>query len=123
MWKGIIIEESLNDKKVFSLVDIIKTRKTTLEKEKEKGFLTFQYIEIKDEKKDEFLVYAKNSIKNGFYIHICKGNNMIVIFQDRIFEFTSDEIDVLNSARKYGLSLGIIREQMPFELLINNPHK
>ena len=48
---------------------------------------------------------------------------MIVIFQDRIFEFTSDEIDVLNSARKYGLSLGIIREQMPFELLINNPHK
>ena len=54
MWKGIIIEESLNDKKVFSLVDIIKTRKTTLEKEKEKGFLTFQYIEIKDEKKMNF---------------------------------------------------------------------
>jgi hypothetical protein len=122
VWRGVIIEESLDDKSLLDLVRIVKSKKTTLEEESERGFLTFLYIELGDEKKDEFVKKAVSSIKDNFYLHICKGEKMIVIFKDKMFEFSSDELDEINKARDYGLSIGIIREQMSFEELIKDPY-
>jgi len=122
VWRGVIIEESLDDKSILNLVKVVKLRKTTLEKESEKGFLTFLYIELNDEKKDAFVKKALTSIKNRFYLHVCKENNMIVIYKDKVFEFSSDNVVKLNEARNYGLSIGILKEQMPFEKLIKYPY-
>jgi len=36
VWKGVIIEESLGNKNILDLVNIMKTKKTTLENEAEK---------------------------------------------------------------------------------------
>jgi len=47
---------------------------------------------------------------------------MIVIFKDKIFEFSNKDINKLKDARDYGLSIGIFEEQMPFELLIKSPY-
>ena len=121
MWKGVIIEESLEDKSFLSFVKIIKTRKTTLENESERGILIFHSVELDDSNFDEFIKTAQKSIKDSFYIHICKDNEMIVIFRDKIFRFSSDNLDELNKAREYGISVGILKEQMPFEKLIENP--
>ena len=123
VWKGVVIEESLNDKSVLNLVKIVKSRKTTLENESERGFLTFLCIELDDKRKSDFIKKAISSIKNGFYLHVCRDKNMIIIYKNRIFEFSSDELNKLNEARNYGLSIGILKEQMPFEELINNPYK
>jgi len=122
VWKGVILEESLDDKSILDMVRIVKTEKSTLEEEEEKGFLTFHNIELDDEKKDEFVRKALSSIKDKFYLHICKGDRMIVIYKNKMFEFTSDETDKLNQARDYGLSIGIVREQMPFEKIIKDPY-
>ncbi len=122
VWKGVIIEESLGDKKLLDLVKIINTYKNTLENEEEKGFLHFHKIELEDSRKDKFIPRAKQAIKQGWYMHICKGNKMAVIFRNRIFEFTDKEKTKINQARDYGLSVGIKKEQLTFENLIKNPH-
>lgn len=55
VWKGVIIEESLLTKAILNMVRIVESKLNTLEKEGERGFMTFLYIELDDEKKDEFL--------------------------------------------------------------------
>ena len=122
VWKGVIIEESLDDKSLLDLVKIVKTRRTTLEEEKQRGSFTFHCIELDDEKKEVFIKKAHSSIKNNFYLHICKEGKMIVIYKNKQFEFSCENLDKLNEARNYGLSVGILREQMPFEKLIKKPY-
>ena len=122
VWKGVIIEESLEDKSILNLVKIVNSEKMTLENESERGFLIFHQIELDDDKKDEFLEEALSSIKDKFYLHVCKNDFMIVVYRNKMFEFSSNESDKLKEARNYGLSLGILKEQMPFENLIKNPH-
>ena len=121
MWKGVIIEESLENKDLLGLVKIIGTRKTVLEREEEKWILNFHRIELKDGKKDLFVKQAEMSLTKGWYIHICRNKTMIVIFKGRAFEFEKND-KKLDEARRYGLSLGIIKEQMPFERLISDPY-
>lgn len=122
VWKGVIIEESLEDKSILNLVRIVRSKKTTLEKEDERGFLTFHYIESDDDKKEEFVKKAATSIKDRYYLHICKEGVMIVVFKNKMFEFSSNELDKLNEARNYGLFVGILKVQMPFEVLIKDPY-
>ncbi len=121
-WKGVVIEESLEDKKLLNLVNIVNTKKFALENEGDKGVLHFHEIELSDKKRSEFINKAKNSIKQGWYIHICKNEKMVVIFRNKVFEFSDQEMNKLNEARNYGLSIGVIREQMPFEKLITDPY-
>jgi predicted ABC-type exoprotein transport system permease subunit len=122
VWKGVIIKESLTNDSILKLIKIIKSRRTTLENEKKRGFLTFLYIEIKDEDKNTFVNKAQSLIRGRFYIHIVKENNMIIIYKNKVFEFSSEDFDRLEEARKYGLSIGILREQLPSERLIKNPY-
>jgi len=45
---------------------------------------------------------------------------MYVIFKGKIFKFKKGE-SLLDEAKEYGKSIGIIPEQMPFEHLIDHP--
>ena len=122
VWIGVIIKESLNDESVLKLVKVIKSRKTTLENESERGFLTFLSVELKDRDKDIFLKKAISSIKDRFYIHIVKEKTMIVVYKNKFFEFSFGKSNKIEEVRNYGLSIGILKEQMPFEKLIKNPY-
>ena len=137
VWRGVIIEESLEDKSLVNFVRIVETKKSTLENEEEErkrkkslnprlnddeaGVLTFHKIELLDSYKDEFLKMASASIREKFYLHICKGSAMAVVFKNRIFEFLKKETGKINQAREYGAEHGILREQLDFEVLIDNP--
>ena len=85
VWRGVIIEESLDDKSLLKFVKIVETEKSTLENEAEAGVLTFHKIEVPDKTKDAFLNMARASIKDKFYIHICKSGVMIVIYRNKIY--------------------------------------
>lgn len=122
VWKGVVIKESLRDDSVLRLVKIVGSKRTVLENEKKRGLLTFICIEVKDEDKNTFINKVKSSIKGGFYMHIVRENSMIVIYRNNMFEFSSKDSDKLEDARDYGLSIGILKEQMPFEELIKNPY-
>lgn len=74
-------------------------------------------------KRMNFYKKAVFLIKERFYLHICKEKRMIVVFKNKMFEFSSDDVKKLIEARNYGLRQGIRMEQMPFEELIRNPYK
>ena len=118
VWKGVILDESLEDKSLLGLVRICKTEKEQLEGENR--FMTFHKFELADENKDKFLEKAIKAIKNGFYLHLCNKGVMYVIFREHMFKFSKGYPE-LDCARKYGKSIGILEEQMPFENLIDNP--
>lgn len=118
-WKGVIIEESLDDTSLMNLVRILKTEKTFLENENEKGLLHFHCVEV--EQKSEFVEKAKKSIKQGWYMHICKDDTMIVIFRNKTFEFSEHEKEKIADAKSYGISIGILPEQLEIENLIRHP--
>ncbi|UCG95918.1 MAG: hypothetical protein JSV92_02655, partial [archaeon] len=84
VWKGVIIEESLEDKSILNLVKIVNSEKMTLEDESERGILTFHQIKLEDDKKEKFLEEAISSIKDKFYLHICKNDFMIVVYKNKI---------------------------------------
>jgi len=118
VWQGVVLEESLEDKSLLELVKIVGTKKEKLEEEDR--VMTFHNVEVDDSKKQEYLDKAVHSIKQGFYLHLCKDGNMYVVFRDKIFNFRKNDPE-LERARDYGKSIGIIEEQMPFEHLVDHP--
>lgn len=54
VWRGVIIEESLVNKKLLKLANIVNTRESFLEKEENKGVMHFHCVEVEDSKKDIF---------------------------------------------------------------------
>lgn len=118
VWQGIVIEESLKDKKLLILAKVVGTDVDKLEGENR--VMTFHKIEVDDNKKDKFIGKAIKTIKEGFYLHIVKDKMMYVVFKDRMFKFSRGYPE-LEIAREYGKSIGIPEKQMPFEYLINHP--
>ena len=119
VWKGVILEESLEDKSLLKLVKIVSTDIEKLEGEDR--VMKFHKIELEDKNKEKFIQQAIKVIKQGFYIHIVKNGLMYVIFQNHMFKFSKGYPE-LETARVYGKSIGILEEQMPFEKLLEDPY-
>jgi 8-oxo-dGTP pyrophosphatase MutT (NUDIX family) len=117
-WKGVILEESLSDKSLLNLVKIVGTDRSKLEGEDR--YMTFHNVTVEDSKIKGYLEKAMKAIKPGFYTHVCKDGVMYVIFKDKSFTFKKDDPE-LQKARRYGESQGILKEQMNFEHIIDNP--
>ncbi len=118
VWQGVVLEESLEDKSILNMTQILDTNVEKLEKENR--VMTFHQVEVPDSDKDEYIRRAEANIKRGFYTHLCKDGHMTVVFKNKVFNFVSDSPELIE-AREYGKSIGIIPEQMPFEHLIDNP--
>jgi hypothetical protein len=118
VWQGVVLEDSLADKKLLGLAKVINTRTSTLEEEERT--MAFHSVEVQDQDKDKYLDYAMRSLKPAFYTHLCNGEEMYVVYKGVIFNFRKED-PILVKARDYGKSLGIIEAQMPFEHLIDNP--
>ena len=117
-WKGVIIEESLEDKSLLDLVKIKDTKKERLEGENR--VMTLHKVEVSDKNKDDFVQKAIKSIKQSFYIHLVKNKVMYVIFKNIMYKFSKGYPE-LEEAREHGKKIGIKEEQMPFEYLLEEP--
>ncbi len=118
MWRGVVLEESLEDKSLLNMAKIVGTQTSKLEKENKT--MTFLKVKVPDTLKEKYIEKAKKTLKPGFYTHLCKNGVMTVIFKDKEFNFRANH-PILLKAREYGESVGIIPEQMPFEHLMENP--
>lgn len=118
MWQGVVLEESLEDKSLLDMAKIVGTNVSKLEKENRT--MTFDKVEVPDFLKEKYIEKAKEVIKPSFYTHLCKDGVMTVVFKGKIFTFKTNDPELV-AARKYGKSMGIIPEQMPFEHLVDNP--
>ena len=73
-----------------------------------------------DKNKEEFVQKAIKSIKTKFYIHLVMDKVMYVMFKDHMFKFSRGYPE-LETAREFGKELGIPKEQMSFERLLESP--
>jgi len=110
-WKGTLIEEGLKEKAVMKAVKVV---------ERIKSKETICKIEVEDSVKDEFVRAAMKSIREGYFINLCKDKLMYVVFKEHMFKFSRGYPE-LETARRYGESVGIPKERMPFEKMILDP--
>ena len=113
-WKGTVIEEGLEDKTILTRAKIVDTSSSYLTNETDRGKLTFHKIEVADKRKAAFVKATAETIKERFFLRLCRDDQMAIVFRQKIFEFAATETDKLEAAREYGVAHGILREQMGF---------
>lgn len=109
LYKGTIIEESLEDKAVLKDFKIQNTRVTTEENPADRWHMyTVEGSESAIEKLSEVLKPSK------WYCHFWNGTDMIVVFKGKIFNFKYSDQSERNRAIEYGISIGIPKQQLDF---------
>ena len=114
-WKGSILAESVEDKTLLDIVEIVKTIHSGK---------SFRYLtKVDNHRKDEFITKAELSIRRRYYTYICQEDNMALTFRGRTFQFSLFEQQAIEQAREYGALMGIRYKDMPFEEPIINPYQ
>lgn len=109
-YTGIIVEESLKDNRIVNNLEVIEVRISDEEKPEERWHLYTVKVSRKEIEK------VSKNIKQGWYMHFWKGKKVIVIFKDKKFEFDFDDKKSWQPVVKYGLSLGIPKEELDFPI-------
>jgi len=109
-YKGVIVEESLEDSRILNDFKIIDFRISKEENPADRWHL--YTVQVSQE---EIIRLSKN-IKQKWYMHFWKGRNVIAIFKNKKFEFNFDDKSSWKPVVEYGLSLGIPKEQLDFPI-------
>lgn len=105
MYYGYIIEESLTDKKVLNKFKILKLILTTV----------WHLYKFEISKEDIYTLASNINDETKWYCHFWDDNkNLIVIFKDKVFETTLDDLEEQEKIKQYGINLGIQKGQMNF---------
>ncbi len=108
MWKGVVIEESLEDKSLLELVNVVKTKVSTLEGEEEKGEWHFHTVHVADESVADFVEKAKTAIRQRWWTHLVNGDKAVVVLRDRAFSHMRGDTTI-KEIRDYVASQGILQ--------------
>ena len=118
-FKGVIIEEGLDDKSVLKKIKILNTKveKVTL-KHKTPWLLQWRLhtVEIPEEKADEIAVEISNSLdkEHKWYADYKNDKYHFIIYRDKIFKVDLSNPVLYKEAREYGISIGIPEYQIDF---------
>jgi hypothetical protein len=119
-WRGVLIEESLNDLSILHLLRIVETNLRALEGQSGRK-LTFHKVEVADSDIKAVLHQAVIIIKSGWYLHLVRSGVMKVIFSGRVFEINDGDHKKFQEVRRYGITQGIKEEQLGLERLMIDP--
>lgn len=103
-WYGWIIEQSLDDQSIFDQFTTIKMKS---EEEDWKEHI----LEVPESKIEAVVESLRKHLKVGWYAHLVKGDEMIVIYKDK--EFKVKEDGDYAPMRDWGLSNGVPEHQLP----------
>jgi hypothetical protein len=121
VWRGVLIEESLQNTAIPSEFRVIDTRLSFLESEEKRGTMHFHNVEVDDADKDKLVAALRANLKPGWYCHLVNDGVMVVVFSGESFTIQRGDIRSAEAARQYGASQGILSEQMTFEHLLERP--
>ena len=119
-YRGTIIEESLDNKDVLKMVQILRTRVADVTDKSKTPWLkqwTLHFALIKeDEAENVALEISKSFDKEhtSWYADYRNKTHHYIIFPNKIFYIKRDNIEKYNQAKQYGLSLGIPEYQVDF---------
>ena len=118
-FKGVIIEESLEDKAILNKIDIISTEvKQATEKYKTPWVKqwTLHNVEIEAEDADNMALEISKALdsKHNWYADFKNKKVHYIVFRDKMFKIDRTDVNQYNEATKYGISIGIPDYQVDF---------
>lgn len=120
-FRGVIIEESLEDKSVLSKVIILSTKVEAVTPKHKTPWLkkwTLHTVEILTDRVEEIAKEISLSLdsKHGgsWYADFCDDSHHYIIFRNKIFFIDRNNQKQYDEAREYGISLGIPEYQVDF---------
>lgn len=118
-YRGVIIEESLDNKDVLKKVQILETKiKNVTEKHKTPWIKqwTLHTVIISENKANEIAEEISKSLdkEHNWYADYRNKTHHYIIFRDKVFYVNRKSIEEYNKAKEYGISLGIPEYQVDF---------
>lgn len=105
IYHGIIVKESFKKQSVLNLLKTIGSKQG-------KNFSLLK-IEVSTEEITKTIVLIQKSLKEKFYAHLYRDDELMVIFPNKIF-FIKPDRKTWEEAVDYGKSIGIPEEQLDF---------
>ena len=107
-YKGTIVKESLTDPAILDELQIVSERVA--------GDWHLYTVMISEA--DITRIQACLKWEGGWYTHFWHGDDVVVVFRDKLFHIKYSDQSTWQEAIAYGLSVGVPREQLDF--LIEN---
>lgn len=118
-YRGVIIEESLENKEVLKKIKIVTTKIEKVTDEHKTPWITqwtlhtVEILEHQAEKVAEDLSRALDS-KHAWYADFKNRTHHYIIFRNNVFFVDRHNQEQYDAARRYGISLGIPEYQVDF---------
>lgn len=113
-WKGVFISESLKDPTILNDLKCYKIRITEadlpIDENGNIGRWHMYWIETSKPPVDLF----KDNMMYNWYGHFWFENVIVAIFENAVFHLDKNDKSTWNNAINYGLSQGILEEQLDF---------
>lgn len=119
-YKGVIIEESLENKEVLNKVNIISTEVEKVTEEHQTPWLnqwTLDTVEIAENQVDfiaQELSQSLDSKHNNWYVDFKNNNFHYIIFRNKVFKVDRSNKEQYDEVTKYGVAFGIPGYQLTF---------
>ncbi|HBI16701.1 MAG TPA: hypothetical protein DDY52_00885 [Candidatus Moranbacteria bacterium] len=118
-FKGVIIEESLENKDILEKVKIIKTDIEQVTEGHKTPWIekwTIHAVEILDNQVDDIAKEISESLdsKHSWYADFRNHDFHYVIFRDKVFKVDRSKSEQYGAVTEYGTSLGIPDYQLDF---------
>lgn len=113
-YHGIVLNISQKDKSIFKCLQVIGRKKALM------GLITFYKIKIDLNQIDDVIRNIQSNmacsfgpIKQEFYAHFYRANELIIAYKDKLFNVTTDRT-TWAEAISHGKSLNIMEKQLDF---------
>lgn len=119
-YKGVIIEESLDDKSVLGKVKIIETKVEPVTPKHQTPWLkqwTLHTIKIPEDQADQIAQEISKSLETkhtSWYADYKNDRYAFIIYAGKIFKVDLKNPVLYKEAREYGISIGIPEYQVDF---------
>jgi hypothetical protein len=118
-YRGVIIEESLENKEILKKVQILETKVENVTEKHKTSWLkqwTLHIVIIPEEKAKNVANEISKSLdkKHNWYADYRNKTHHYIIFRNKVFYVNRNNIEEYNKAKEYGISLGIPEYQVDF---------
>ncbi|HLC45394.1 MAG TPA: hypothetical protein VJI67_00815 [archaeon] len=118
-FKGVIIEESLQDKAVLEKLRILSTKTETVTESHNTPWLkqwTLHSIEVSEKDADDASEEIRKALdsKHAWYADFKNDKRHYIVFKDKIFKVDRSSKKEYEEATKHGIALGVPAHQVDF---------
>lgn len=120
-YKGVIIEESLENRNVLKMVNVLSTKVEKVTEKHKTTWLsqwTLHVVEIPEDEAEEIAEKISQSLDSdhggSWYADFKNDTRHYIIFRNKVFYIDRKSKEQYDEAKRYGLSLGIPEYQVEF---------